>query len=55
VTASRQLTNHDFALVRARLKNVVPELRHTDVTIRQVDRLRMTSGGKTPLVLREMS
>jgi phenylacetate-CoA ligase len=55
VTASRQLTADDFALVRARLNDVVPELRHTDVTIRQVDRLRMTSGGKTPLVLREMS
>lgn len=55
VTASRQLTAEDFALVRARLNDVVPELRHTDVTIRQVDRLRMTSGGKTPLVLRDAS
>lgn len=53
VTASRQLTANDFALVRARLNDVVPELRQTDVTIRQVDCLRMTSGGKTPLVLRE--
>jgi phenylacetate-coenzyme A ligase PaaK-like adenylate-forming protein len=53
VTASRPLKEDDLSLIRRRMETVVPQLRGSRVTIACVPRLRVTAGGKTPLVIYE--
>lgn len=51
ITTSRMLLKEDFALIRSRLETVVPGLRSEKLLIECLPALRMTVGGKIPLVV----
>lgn len=51
VTASRSLSEEQMRIVHSRLILVVPQLVSKRVTVRQVEQLTMTAGGKIPLVI----
>lgn len=55
LTASRDLTTADYALIRRRLNVVVPQLRNVKVTVACVASLLITAGGKSPLVVQRES
>lgn len=53
LVSSEKLNENDFSLIKERMTTVVPGLESSNIIIVQVEELKTTIGGKTPLVIRK--